>query len=398
MPALPLDDSARAASLSPAETDGGFGVYIHWPFCLSKCPYCDFNSHVMRDVPEDAYVDSIIRELTYFRELSGPRTLTSLFFGGGTPSLMTPQAVARLIDAVAGLWHMPQGTEISMEANPTSVETAYLKAYKSGGVNRISLGVQALSDDDLRFLGRLHSVGEALQAVKLARGVFERVSFDLIYARPAQTPAAWRRELEEAISYAADHLSLYQLTIEPGTAFEKLFEAGSLLPPSADDAATLYEVTQEVCAKAGFGAYEVSNHAKPGAECRHNLVYWRYGDYVGAGPGAHGRLSVEGKKIATETERLPSRWQAAVMRAGHGLTRMEEIASAEQGDELMMMGLRLSEGVPLARYEKLSGQIIEEKRLTLLEKDGLITRRGGQLYATARGRMVLDKLLGELLV
>jgi oxygen-independent coproporphyrinogen-3 oxidase len=241
-------------------------------------------------------------------------------------------------------------------------------------------------------------VGEALQAVKLARDVFERVSFDLIYARPAQTPAAWRRELEEAISYAADHLSLYQLTIEPGTAFEKLFKAGSLLPPSADDAATLYEVTQEVCAKAGFGAYEVSNHAKPGAECRHNLVYWRYGDYAGAGPGAHGRLSVEGKKIATETERLPSRWQAEVMRAGHGLTRMEEIAPAEQGDEMMMMGLRLSEGVPLARYEKLSGRIIEEKRLLLLEKDGLITRRGGQLYATARGRMVLDKLLGELLV
>ncbi|MGK2741845.1 radical SAM family heme chaperone HemW [Tepidicaulis sp. LMO-SS28] len=397
MPALAEHKRAEIAG-TPEETEGGFGIYVHWPFCLSKCPYCDFNSHVTRDVGEDAYADAIIRELTYFRELTGPRNADSLFFGGGTPSLMTPQAVGRIIDAAAGLWNLGQGAEISMEANPTSVETAYLKGYAGAGVNRLSLGVQALSDDDLRFLGRLHSVAEALEAVKLARSVFPRISFDLIYARPAQTPLEWKKELEEAISYAADHLSLYQLTIEPGTAFEKLYAKGALLPPSADDAAVLYEVTQEVCAKAGLPAYEVSNHARPGAECRHNLVYWRYGDYAGAGPGAHGRITREGKRIATETEKSPARWAENVAREGHGLIGREEVPGNAAGDEMMMMGLRLSEGVPLARFEKLRGRKIDETRLALLEKDGLISRAKGRLTATPRGRMVLDKLLGELLV
>ncbi|MBV1885466.1 MAG: radical SAM family heme chaperone HemW [Parvibaculaceae bacterium] len=391
--------SSRRPEDSAPLDDGtpGFGIYIHWPFCLSKCPYCDFNSHVDRKVDEARFVDAIIAELRHNRELTGPRPVTSIFFGGGTPSLLTPQSVERLLIATHNLWPMTNHVEISMEANPTSVETAYLQGYRAAGVTRLSLGVQALRDEDLRFLGRLHTVGEALQAVKLARETFPRISFDLIYARPAQTPQEWKQELEEAISYAADHLSLYQLTIEPGTPFEKLHHAGALIPPDPESAASLYDVTQEVCGAAGLDAYEVSNHARPGDACRHNLTYWRYGDYVGVGPGAHGRLTINGEKRATETLLMPTEWLAQVEALGHGRTRFDGVAGHAQADEMMMMGLRLKEGVSLSRFETLRGKNISTDRLTHLLQDGFLKRQDDRLIATPKGRMVLNGVLKELL-
>ncbi len=398
MRVLANNPSARREEASPLD-DGtpGFGIYIHWPFCLSKCPYCDFNSHVDRKVDEARFVDAIIMELRHNRELTGPRPVTSIFFGGGTPSLLTPQSVERLLIATHNLWPMTNHVEISMEANPTSVETAYLKGYRAAGVTRLSLGVQALRDEDLRFLGRLHTVGEALQAVKLARETFPRISFDLIYARPAQTPQEWKEELKEAISYAADHLSLYQLTIEPGTPFEKLHHAGALIPPDPESAAALYDVTQEVCGHAGLEAYEVSNHARTGDACRHNLTYWRYGDYVGVGPGAHGRLTINGEKRATETVLMPTQWLTQVEKLGHGRTRFDTVPEGAQADEMMMMGLRLNEGISLSRFETLRGKSISSDKLIHLQQDGFLKRQDDRLIATPKGRMVLNGVLKELL-
>ncbi|MBA3448875.1 MAG: coproporphyrinogen III oxidase, partial [Pseudaminobacter sp.] len=289
--------------------DPGFGVYIHWPFCAAKCPYCDFNSHVRHQpVDQERFSRAFDTELKTMRARTGPREVTSIFLGGGTPSLMKPETVASVLESVAKYWTVPEGIEITLEANPSSVEAERFRGYRAAGVNRVSLGVQALNDADLRFLGRLHNVSEALQAIGLARDIFPRLSFDLIYARPNQTLDAWAAELEQAIGHAADHLSLYQLTIEEGTRFHTLYAAGKFEIPDADHAADLYAITQEITAARGLPAYEISNHARPGAESRHNLVYWRYGEYVGVGPGAHGRFVENSRRVVTMAEKMPETW------------------------------------------------------------------------------------------
>src|SRR5215218_5102490 len=306
--------------------DAGFGVYVHWPFCASKCPYCDFNSHVRHQpVDEERFVAAFRREIAHMAARSPGRRVSSVFFGGGTPSLMRPETVGALLDAVAGAWAVERGAEVTLEANPTSVEAERFRGYRAAGVNRVSLGVQALNDPDLRRLGRMHTAAEALAAVRVAASIFERSSFDLIYARPDQTPRAWTAELKEAIGYAAEHLSLYQLTIEPGTAFERLHAAGALVVPDADAARALFDATQTTCDAHGLRAYEISNHARPGAESRHNLVYWRYGEYVGVGPGAHGRLVSSNARIATATEKHPESWLADVEEDGHGIVEEEPL-------------------------------------------------------------------------
>jgi putative oxygen-independent coproporphyrinogen III oxidase len=297
----------------------GFGIYIHWPFCKAKCPYCDFNSHVRERIEEEDWRASYLKELAHFAALTPGRTVTSIFFGGGTPSLMDPKTTETVIDAVARHWRVSNDIEITLEANPTSVEGGKLKGFRSTGINRVSLGIQALQDADLKFLGRQHSSAEALAALDLAAQIFERFTFDLIYARPGQTPAAWADELKRALSFAADHISLYQLTIEPGTAFEQAYARGDFRLPDEETQAELYEMTGAHLGEAGLAAYEISNYARPGSESRHNLTYWRYGDYVGIGPGAHGRLTLEGRKIATRQHRAPERWLEMVAAEGHAM-------------------------------------------------------------------------------
>ena len=379
------------------ETEGGFGIYVHWPFCLSKCPYCDFNSHVVANVDQRQWADALVRELTYMRDLTGPRRVSSIFFGGGTPSLMEVSTVEAVLGAIANLWSVAPDIEISLEANPTSVEATRFRGYRAAGVNRLSLGVQSLDDKELKFLGRLHTADEALKAIGLARDIFPRLSFDLIYARPGQTVEAWARELRMALTHAVDHLSLYQLTIEEGTAFARLYEKGSFKLPDEDAAVALYNITGEICDKAGLSAYEVSNYAKPEAECQHNLVYWRYGDYVGVGPGAHGRLTTSEGRIATAALKAPGAWLASVEADDHGLETREPVNASEQGDEMMLMGLRLNEGVSLARYERLTGHALEATRLDGLIGQGLLRRDGDVIAATPEGRLVLNGVLGRLL-
>lgn len=376
----------------------GFGVYVHWPFCAAKCPYCDFNSHVRHQpVDQDAFVAAFLREMTAMRAISGSRTVTSIFMGGGTPSLMKPQTVEAILNGIARHWHVPSGIEITMEANPSSVEAERFRGYRAAGVNRVSLGVQALNDRDLKFLGRLHDVADALKAVKLAREIFPRMSFDLIYARPGQTAEEWTRELGEAISYAVDHLSLYQLTIEEGTPFFGLHKAGKIVVPDQDHAAELYEITQSFAADAGMPAYEVSNHARPGAESRHNLTYWRYGDYVGIGPGAHGRLTADGGKYATATHRTPEQWLKLVGEQGHGMVDREALETGEQADEMLLMGLRLREGIDLARWSSLSGRELDIDREAFLISHGFIERLGNsRLRCTPRGMLILDAVVADL--
>jgi len=344
----PADAKGRSR---PSEQEEAFGVYVHWPFCLSKCPYCDFNSHVRHaSVDEERYVRAFTREIAATAQRTGARTVSTIFLGGGTPSLMQPQTVAAILDAIGRHWSVAPDVEVTLEANPTSVEATRFKGYRAAGVNRVSLGVQALDDASLKELGRLHSVQEALDAVAIARKTFNRYSFDLIYARPGQTPAAWRAELARAISEAAEHLSLYQLTIEQDTPFAALHAAGKLVTPDEEAARALYDVTQEVAAAQGLPAYEISNHARPGAECRHNLVYWRYHEYAGIGPGAHGRLAVDGTRHATATERRPEAWLTRVDVHGDGIVSDEVLTRAEQADELLLMGLRLAEGIDPQRY------------------------------------------------
>jgi len=384
----PLTDDPRAP---------GFGIYVHWPFCQSKCPYCDFNSHVVAAVDQTRWAAALVRELEHMRELTGPCRVRSIFFGGGTPSLMEVATVEAVLQRIQALWPVDDDVEVTLEANPTSVEAARFRGYRAAGVNRLSLGVQSLDDAQLKFLGRLHTADEALRAIALARNIFPRLSFDLIYARPGQTRNAWEKELRAALVHAADHLSLYQLTIEPDTAFARLYEKGAFILPAEDDAAALYELTGEICAEAGMSPYEVSNYARPGAECRHNLVYWRYGDYAGVGPGAHGRVRAGETHLATRTMRAPGQWIEAVERLGHGLEASEEISPAEQGDEMMLMGLRLEDGVALARYEKLTGRALAEARIESLVADGLLIRDGDRIRATSQGRLVLDALLARLL-
>jgi oxygen-independent coproporphyrinogen-3 oxidase len=382
----------------PSASEPAFGVYVHWPFCLSKCPYCDFNSHVRHAAVDEArFLRAFRTEIASTAARTSPRTVTSVFLGGGTPSLMQPETVGGILDAIGRHWTVAPGAEVTLEANPTSVEAARFRGYRAAGVNRVSLGVQALDDAALKELGRLHTAQEALDAVAVARSAFERYSFDLIYARPRQTPRAWAEELRRAIAEAAEHLSLYQLTIEDDTPFAALHAAGKLAMPDDDSARALYDLTQEICDRAGLPAYEVSNHARPGAECRHNLVYWRAHEYAGIGPGAHGRLDIEGARRATATERRPEAWLARVETHGHGLTVDEALTAEERGDEFLLMGLRLSEGIDPARYAAIAGRALDAARIEALAAYGFVERgRDGGLRVTRAGFPVLNAVVADL--
>ncbi len=375
-------------------------LYIHWPFCKFKCPYCDFNSHVRDRVNHPAWRDAYLSEMRFYREKTGPRLLKSVFFGGGTPSLMEPATVAGVIEEADKLWGLPPGTEITLEANPTSVEAGKLRGFKAAGVNRVSLGVQALRDDALKKLGRQHSAAEALAAVRVAAEIFDRYSFDLIYARPDQSTADWKQELEEALNFAAGHMSLYQLTIEEGTAYHTLHQRGELKIPDENTAADMYELTQEITDRHGLPAYEISNHAKPGQESQHNLVYWRYGDYAGIGPGAHGRLTMDGDKFATRAHKAPEVWMERVGRDRHGSHPFESIDFFKRGQEMLMMGLRLREGVSLDDFAKethtVVSQFLDTQRVQSLLNEGLIKVTEKSIKATPAGRQRLNAVLACL--
>jgi oxygen-independent coproporphyrinogen-3 oxidase len=374
-----------------------FGVYVHWPFCAAKCPYCDFNSHVRERYDEVRWTAGIAKELQAVAVLQGEQRpqVGSIFFGGGTPSLMSGGAVGAVLDAIARLWRVAPEAEITLEANPNSVEQSRFRDYRAAGVNRVSIGVQALDDSALKALGRLHGVEEAKAAIRLATGIFPRVSFDLIYARPNQQHGDWAAELKQALEFETEHLSVYQLTIEQGTAYASLARQGKLQLPNEDMAADLYEQTQEICEAASLPAYEISNHARPGAESRHNLTYWRYRDYAGVGPGAHGRLTVSEQRLATLAERLPERWLAAVEKSGSSLA-VTEIASADAAKEHLLMHVRLTEGLKLSDYERRWGRAIPADRIARLNQLGLITLEDDRLAATARGKLVLNTVIRQL--
>jgi len=380
-----------------------FGIYLHWPFCAAKCPYCDFNSHVRRGVvDEPRFARAFAREMANLAPHIGSRDVSSVFIGGGTPSLMRPQTLESLLQAVSDHWHILPQAEITMEANPSSSDAANFHDYRRAGINRLSLGVQALDDGALKQLGRLHDVAQAVRAIELARQIFPRLSFDLIYARPHQELEDWRRELEKAIDLAADHLSLYQLTIEAGTAFQRQYARGQLSMPTGERAAALYEQTQEITEKRGLPAYEISNHAAAGAQSQHNLLYWRYGEYAGFGPGAHGRFIETGKtakqgRRVTMMERQPERWLAQVETNGNGIAEEEFLTATEQGDEMLLMGLRLREGLDLIAYERLAQRSLERTRLAKLQQAGLVEMVDNtHLRPTARGRIVLDYIITQL--
>ena len=377
---------------------GGFGLYIHWPFCQAKCPYCDFNSHVVSEIDQTRWMRVYCREIRRIGAETPGRILDTVFFGGGTPSLMNPDLVAGIMDTVRATWRTSNSFEVTLEANPTSAEAARFRGYRDAGVNRLSMGFQALNDPDLRALGRLHTVSEARAAFGLARDFFDRVSFDLIYARQNQTLSNWKAELTEALSMAADHLSLYQLTIEDGTAFGKRHSAGGLPGlPDEDLAADMYFATQELCAKAGLPAYEVSNHAAPGAHSRHNLIYWQGGDYAGIGPGAHGRLTLNGTRFASDTPLTPGAWLKQVETVGNGENPRTALPGSEQAAEYLMMGLRISEGISLSRHKAMTDQPIDSNVINGLSDDGFIEMRGDALRVTAKGRPVLNAVIRALL-
>ena len=372
-------------------------VYIHWPFCRSKCPYCDFNSHVREQIDEQRWTRALLADLKHQAELAPDREVVSIFFGGGTPSLMPPDTVAALIERVRALWPISPDLEVTLEANPNSAEAERFAKFAAAGVNRLSLGVQALDPAALQFLGRRHDRAEALAAIALARDTFPRYSFDLIYARPGQSVAAWEDELEQALSFAGTHLSLYQLTIEPGTAFGNRAERGEILSADEDSAVALYEFTQRRLASAGMPAYEISNHARPGAECRHNLVYWRGQEYAGIGPGAHGRLDFGGVRHAISNEKRPEAWLMRVEANGHGAVVDEPLNSEERADEFLLMGLRLAEGIDPGRYAALSGRALDPDRIALLREEGAIEiDASGRLRVTQSGFPVLDAVVADL--
>ena len=379
--------------------NGGFGVYIHWPFCAAKCPYCDFNSHVRSAVDQPRWLSALKFELHNAAKRTNGRVVDTIFFGGGTPSLMDAETVAGLVAEVGKLWTLAPNAEVTLEANPTSVEARKFTDFGIAGVNRVSMGIQSLRDVDLKALGRMHSVSEAREAFEIAKDSFDRVSFDLIYARQGQSQGDWKAELREAEAMAVDHLSLYQLTIEAGTRFGELFERGNLRGlPDDGLAADMYEATQEFADTCDMPAYEVSNHARTGAQSRHNLVYWRYGDYVGVGPGAHGRITVTGNRIATSTTRNPEEWLRQVETMGTATTDDEIIAPVDQASEYLMMSLRLSEGSDINRFQALSGFKLNEQAIDRNQELGLLTTRADRVIATAKGRIILNTLLKDLLV
>ena len=391
---------ARAATseVGAADDGPGFAVYVHWPFCLSKCPYCDFNSHVRAyAIDESRFLAAFRAEIAHRAALAPGRAVRSIFFGGGTPSLMRPETVGGILDAIAANWRIEPQAEVTLEANPTSVEAARFRGYRDAGVNRLSIGVQALADADLRALGRRHSVDDALAAVRLAASLFPRFTFDLIYGRPGQDETAWRDELARALDLAGDHISLYQLTIELDTPFERLREAGKLSLPDEDLSLALFQATRELTEARGLPAYEVSNHARKGGESRHNLVYWRYGEYAGVGPGAHGRLVTPVGRLAQACERHPETWLTRVETEGHGLIESTPLTPEQQGDEYLLMGLRLAEGVDPARYQALSERELHGERLARLIEDGFLERDfTGRLRVTSAGAPLLDSVVADL--
>ena len=383
-----------------AEPVAPLAVYIHWPFCRSKCPYCDFNSHVRDRIDEERWTRALLADLERQAELASAREVVSIFFGGGTPSLMPPDTVAALIERVKAIWPVAAGLEVTLEANPNSAEAERFTGFAAAGVNRLSLGIQALDPAALHFLGRRHDRQEAIAAIALARDTFPRYSFDLIYARPGQSIAAWEDELGEALTFVDSHLSLYQLTIEPGTAFGNRAERGETLAADEDTAAALFEVTQQRLAAAGLPAYEISNHARPGAECRHNLAYWRYEDYLGIGPGAHGRVTRGDGKLATQQRRAPEAWLAAVEETGSAFDEMTPIARGTAVEEMLMMGLRLAEGVSRSRLEEMAGRTVDGlfgAALDRLVEGGFLTLDDQRLTATAAGRQRLNGVLAALI-
>lgn len=377
---------------------GGFGLYLHWPFCASKCPYCDFNSHVGSRIDFERWQRAYSSAIGLYAAETSGRVLRSIYLGGGTPSLMPPEMVAAILEEVRSRWRLANDVEITLEANPGSVEAARFAGYRAAGVNRVSLGLQALNDDDLRRLGRLHSTAEALAALEIARNTFDRVSFDLIYARQAQSLADWRAELGRALSFGPSHLSLYQLTIEPETAFGARARAGGLRDlPDEDLSADMYFLTQELCEDAGLPAYEVSNHAKTGQESRHNMIYWQAGDYVGIGPGAHGRMTLGGKRYATESHLSPEDWLSNVAFGGQGEVARFALSAADQAAEYLMMGLRTLLGVDLSRLDALRWNYINDSKINVLSDLDLVIRDHDSLRVTRKGRPVLNGILRELL-
>ncbi len=397
-PDAPIKSGPGSPPQAGAGKQEAFGVYVHWPFCLSKCPYCDFNSHVRHaPIDQERFSRAFAREIETTAARTPGREVSSIFLGGGTPSLMRPQTVGSILDAIGKHWRVAPDVEVTLEANPTSVEATRFRGYRTAGVNRVSLGVQALDDASLKALGRLHTAREALDAVAIARTAFDRYSFDLIYARPDQTPQMWADELKLAIAEAAEHLSLYQLTIEPETPFFGLHAAGKLKTPDEATARALYDVTQEVCARHGLPSYEISNHARAGAECKHNLVYWRGEEYAGIGPGAHGRLDLDGVRHAIATEKRPEAWLMRVEANGHGVITDDRLNGEERADEFLLMGLRLAEGIDPERYAALSGRALDPRRIAVLREEGaIVVDANGRLRVTKSGFPVLDAVVADL--
>lgn len=378
-----------------------FGIYLHWPFCVSKCPYCDFNSHVAASIDQPRWRAALLAELDHFAQATAERTVTSIFFGGGTPSLMDPATTAALLEQVARRWAVAPDVEITLEANPGTIDAQRFIDFRAAGINRLSMGLQALNNQSLRFLGRKHDVEQAVGAVELARKTFPRISFDLIYARPDQTAQSWRSELSQAIAMAADHLSLYQLTIEEGTAFYPAHARGDFILPDEDEAARMFDLTQDLCDRAGLPAYEISNHARPGAECRHNLLYWQGGDYLGIGPGAHGRSTDRSGTVwALRQYRAPETWLKAVEKDGHGTQEKLSLTQQERVEELILMGLRLREGIHAPRFARQAGkqlhQAVDSSALAMMQDEGFLEWSGDYLRATPKGRLVLNAVIGKL--
>jgi putative oxygen-independent coproporphyrinogen III oxidase len=378
--------------------NGGFGLYVHWPFCQSKCPYCDFNSHVSAHISHDRWRQAYLKEIARMGALLPDRKLDSIFFGGGTPSLMDPETVHEIVSAARRTWRIDNALEVTLEANPSSVEIGRFRDFSAAGVARVSLGVQALRDDALKALGRRHSVAEALKAWETANRVFERTSLDIIYARQDQGVEDWREELAEILALGPRHLSLYQLTIESGTAFGDRYARGTLRGlPAEDDSADQYDLTQEMCAKAGLDGYEISNHCAQDAECRHNLIYWRYGDYAGIGPGAHGRVTIGGERFAQTNVRDPQGWLNGVLGSAGASDTLDALTAVDQGFEYLLMSLRLKEGSDLDRFTALAGQKLDDSTLANLVENGFLWRNEGWVGATDQGRPVLNSLLREML-